>query len=207
MSKTKTTVSAHGVHALTTSHAEVRKLKRQSDTPSIHGNKVWRSSFVLMDYFLEEPIPKNKKVMDIGCGWGLTGVFMAKEFGAKVLATDADDAVEPYVQLHNDINNTRIKFEKKTFQQTTGADFKGYHTVVGGDICFWDELVKPLYNLTNRALKAGVKQVIIADPGRPPFWELADMCNDKKGWTADAYSRSITDPIKTTKHLLVVTAD
>ena len=31
----------------------------------------------------------------------------------------------------------------------------------------------------SRALKSGVERVIIADPGRPTFYELADLCSKK----------------------------
>ena len=40
-------------------------------------------------------------------------------------------------------------------------------------------LVKPLSKLITRALKAGVERVIITDPGRPTFYELADLCSKK----------------------------
>ena len=41
------------------------------------------------------------------------------------------------------------------------------HTLMGTDICFWDEMTTPLFELIQRARAAGVEQVLIADPGRP----------------------------------------
>lgn len=35
-----------------------------------------------------KPIEKNSTVLDLGCGRGVTSVFMAKEYGLKVFAVD-----------------------------------------------------------------------------------------------------------------------
>ena len=51
--------------------------------------------------------------------------------------------------------------------------------LIAADICFWDELVKPVTNMVNRAVKAGVKHILIADPERSPFFEVAERCADK----------------------------
>ena len=51
---------------------------------------------------------------------------------------------------------------------------KDVDVLIGADICFWDEMVDPLNRLIKRALKAGVKLILIADPVRSPFEELAE---------------------------------
>jgi predicted nicotinamide N-methyase len=203
MPKTKTVVDAFGTFALTASHPEVKKLKRLNKTPSIHGNKVWGSSFVIMDYLIENPMPKNKKVLDVGCGWGLTGVFLAKTYEANVIGMDADPAIAPYLQLHAELNNVCIAFVKKRFQQINKADFSNVHTVIGADICFWAELTEPLYKMIKRALKAGVKQIIIGDPGRQPFYDLAQLCEQTLP-NAVSITRRITAPKASTKNLLII---
>ena len=52
-------------------------------------------------------------------------------------------------------------------------DLEQYDVVLGSDICFWDDLVKPLRLLIKRAIRAGVRGVLISDPGRETFAELA----------------------------------
>jgi predicted nicotinamide N-methyase len=203
MSKPKIVVDAFGTLALTASHPEVKKLKRLDKTPSMHGNKVWGSSFVIMDYFIENPLADNKNVLDVGCGWGLTGVFLAKTYNATVIGMDADSAVAPYLNLHADINEVNVRFEKKRFQQINKADFTNVHTVIGADICFWEELTKPLYHMIKRALNAGVTQIIIGDPGRQPFYDLAQLCEDTLPNTINT-TRRITAPKTSTKSLLVI---
>lgn len=199
----KTFVGHLGTKALTSTHPEIKKLKRQGIEAEIHGNKVWRSSYVIMDYFEDYPVPAGQKVMDIGCGWGLTGIYLANRFDAKVLGIDADENVKPFLDAQARVNKTPIAFEKKTFQQIKKKDMTDYHTLVGADICFWEELVDPLFKLIKRAMNAGVKQVLIADPGRSPYWELVERCTDEFSGTAQV-TRSISKPYRTTKEILIV---
>jgi predicted nicotinamide N-methyase len=188
--------------ALQSSHPAVKKLKRNGHKPSIHGNKVWRSSFVLMNYMEDYPLPQKARVMDIGCGWGLTGIYMARRFNARVVGIDADADVKPFLDAQAQVNDVKIKFERKMFHQIRGQDMKGVHTIIGGDICFWDELVQPLYRLIGRAMKNSVKQVLIADPGRSPFLELSRRCEQK--FNASIVEHRINRPYKTSKQILVV---
>jgi len=74
--------------------------------------------------------------------------------------------------------------------------------LIAADICFWDELVDPVYNMVNRAVKAGVKKIVIADPERPTFHEMAERCMDKHG--AEVIEWSTAKPIKASGALLVL---
>lgn len=43
----------------------------------------------LLEELMEKhPLPKGSTVMDLGCGRGVTSVFLAKEYGLHVFATD-----------------------------------------------------------------------------------------------------------------------
>jgi predicted nicotinamide N-methyase len=195
-------ISYMGVQALKSSHPQVRKLKRQQQGHSAHGNKVWRSSFVLMDYLSDQAIPQHSRVLDIGCGWGLTAIYLAKQFNANVTGIDIDASVEPFLTLQAEINDCQISFQRRSFESLTKSELAKYHSLIGTDICFWDELTVPLFNLIRRAISAGCQNIYIADPGRPPFWELADQCVEKLG--AEVISRSIDQPWKTEKYILVI---
>jgi len=194
-------ISFMNIHALKASHPEVRKLKRQQ-VHAAHGNKVWRSSFVLIDYLSTWEIPDNAKVLDIGCGWGLTGIYLAKNYQAQVIGVDIDASVEPFLNLQASINKCSIEFQQRSFESLKNTELAQFHTVMGTDICFWDEMTTPLFKLIKRALGAGVKQILIADPGRPPFWELADRCVAKLG--GEVISRRIGQPWNTEKYILAI---
>ena len=192
-----------GIKALRSSHPGVRRLKRQQKGyNSAHGNKVWRSSFVLMDYLTTYPPEENTQVLDIGCGWGLTGLFLAKEYGAQVTGIDIDASVAPFLGLQASINDCQIDFQARGFESLSAEELTAFSTIVGTDICFWDELTEPLFELIGLALESGVERIIIADPGRPPFWDLVDLC--MQNFAAEVVTRRIYQPWKTEKFILSI---
>ena len=191
-----------GIKVADSKHPEIRRLKRLGYEPSIHGTKVWRSCYAMMEFLEKDKHKAGTRIMDVGCGWGVLSAYLAKRFKADVLAVDADGDLEPYVALHAELNGLELDFLQAKFQQLTVADFEDFDMVVGTDICFWDELTEPLYKMIRRALRGGVKRVIIGDPGRPPFWELSEKCSRK--FDATTIAQCTEEPIKTKKHLLII---
>jgi len=72
----------------------IKKLK-ENGYPSIHGYKVWKSSFLIMDYLDHHPIKRRSRVIELGSGWGLLSIYINKTFYAEVTAVDADKNVFP----------------------------------------------------------------------------------------------------------------
>jgi predicted nicotinamide N-methyase len=164
-------IKAHGLVALLASHPEVRRLKRLY-APSVHGNKFWKSSWLLIDYFSHRGLPPGARVMEVGCGWGLASIYCAKKHQAVVTCVDIDDEVFPYLRLHAARNDVRVQTMRKGFDALRIRDLEQVDVLIGADICFWDRMTDALRRLIGRALKAGVKMVLISDPGRPPFETL-----------------------------------
>ena len=191
-----------GLKILKSSHPDVRKIKRQQQGHSAHGNKVWRSSFALIDYLETYPLKQQSKVLEIGCGWGLSSLYLTKYQQADVTAIDIDDSVKPYFELQNRINQCHINFQQRSFESLKPDELGSYHYIIGSDICFWDEMTQPLFDLVDRAIAAGVERIIIADPGRPPFWALVDLCTE--AFAAEVVTRRIYQPWKTEKYLMVL---
>ena len=179
-SREKTEIRAYGIRVLQSRHPEIRRLKRLH-TPSVHGNKHWVSSWLLMDYLRRHPLPERTRVMEIGCGWGLAGIYCAKKFNAIVTGVDIDAEVFPYLQLHADINKVDVATLQKKFNKLREDDLQNIDVVIGADICFWDKMVYPLKRFIRRALNAGVQLVIIADPARSPFEKLSKYFVKKRG--------------------------
>ena len=176
----KKKIRAYGIDVLLSPHPRIRRLKREN-IPSRHGNKFWTSGWLLIDYIKRRGLPAKAQVMDVGCGWGLAGIYCAKKHGASVTSVDVDPDVFPYLRLHAEINNVRVKILKKSFKAVTGKELKKMDVLFGADICFWDSMVNPLKNLIRRALRSGVSTVLISDPGRPTFHELGEYCCEKIG--------------------------
>jgi predicted nicotinamide N-methyase len=128
-----------------------------------------------MDYLQHEPMSKRSRVLEVGCGWGPGAVFCASRFKAEVTALDIDKDVFPFLDVLAALNDVDIQHLTSRFEKLTSDDLAAFDLLVGSDICFWDKMIKPLGRLVSRALDAGVKRVIITDPGRPPFYEFCDM--------------------------------
>lgn len=191
-----------GLKVLRSSHPDVRRIRRKQQGHSAHGNKVWRSSFALIDYLETYPFEKESNVLEIGCGWGLSGLFLTKNQGANVTGIDIDASVQPYFQLQNALNGCDIAFQERDFESIDQDELNHYHYIVGSDICFWDEMTEPLFELLQKAAQSTVKKILIADPGRPPFWALVDRCADT--FNSEVITRRLHSPWKSEKYILIV---
>ncbi|MBN1255650.1 MAG: class I SAM-dependent methyltransferase [Deltaproteobacteria bacterium] len=155
-----------------------------------------------MDYLKGHPLPEGARVMEIGCGWGLTGIYCAKKFNAIVTGVDIDSEVFPYLRLHADINKVHIATLHQKFNNLKETDLQEIDFVIGADICFWDKMVYPLKRFIHRALRASVQEVIIADPGRPTFEKIGDyFVKKRKGEILD---RIVRRPRKFQGRLLTI---
>jgi 2-polyprenyl-3-methyl-5-hydroxy-6-metoxy-1,4-benzoquinol methylase len=176
----KKEIKAYGIKVLLSPHPAIRRLKRLF-TPNHHGNRFWWSSWLLMDYFKKNGIPKGSRILEIGCGWGLLSIYCAKKHKAVVTGADLDRNVLPYGMLHANINNVNVDFIQKGFEHITQKELKNYDIILGADICFWDDMTRLLKNLILKAKRAGVKQVYISDPIRSPFENLCEYFNEERG--------------------------
>ena len=186
----------------TGSHPVIRRVKRQGTHPSIHGNKLWKSSCLLIDYLQEHRPETCNRVIDVGCGWGISGIWCAKTLGAQVTSVDADGDVFPYLQATAELNGVTTTPLVSRFEKLSCDQLSSYDMLIAADICFWDELAKPVFNMVKRAVKAGVKQVLIADPERAPFFEMAQRCQDH--FCADIIEWETSTPIKARGSIMVL---
>lgn len=187
---------------LTRKHPAIQALMNEKDAPEIHGDKVWFSSYMIMDYFEDNMPAEGSNILEIGCGWGILGLWCAKKFGARVLATDADRYVFPFLRLHAQENGVKVRTKVSKYEKLDSELLAKQDYIVGGDICFWDELVEPLYQTIKRGIESGVKTIVIADPGRSTFLELAERC--KKDFRAFLISYAIIDPDTYDGYLLII---
>ena len=193
---------AYGIYLLTSQHRLIRRLKRAYE-PSIYGNKTWRASFLLMDYLLHNPPRRGARGMELGCGWGTGAVFCAHRFKAKMTCLDLDKNVFPFLEVIAALNDVSVAALEGNFKSLSAERLGQEYMLVGADICFWDSLVKPLFGVVERAMEGGAKRVVIADPGRPTFYELADFCA-KREWRTSLREWYAVEPSRTTGEVLEV---
>jgi predicted nicotinamide N-methyase len=161
-----------GLRLLRASHPQIRRLKRKLAC-SHQGQKLWRSTSVLLDYLQEYPLDKGCRVLDVGAGWGMAGLFCAQRFNAAVTALDIDPQVFAYLELHAAINNQHIGTRVMPMEALTAADLAAFDVVIASDICFWDSATQAFQYLVETCLTAS-KRLIVSDPGRPPFIDVVE---------------------------------
>lgn len=152
----------------------MRRLRQHLPKHSHHGNKVWKSSALLVDYLKEFPLAQGAKVLEVGAGWGLGSLYCAKYFHADVTALDIDPSVFPVLQLQAEHNGVSITPWLQDFGQLCAQHLKPFNAIIASDICFWDESTALVLTLIQQAVELGVP-VIIADPGRPPFIDVLNQ--------------------------------
>jgi len=171
-SEGKNEILEYGLRVFRPRHHKIRKLKR-THAASCHGFRLWPSSWLLMDFLDRQGLPKGARVMELGCGWGLAGIFCAKNNGAEVTSVDIDSEVFPYLQIHTQLNHVEVSTMHLGFDDLISGHLKGIDVMIGADICFLDSLADSLKRLICRALGVGVQFVAIADPGRSSFEKLS----------------------------------
>ncbi|HTR01357.1 MAG TPA: methyltransferase [Candidatus Acidoferrum sp.] len=202
MKKAPELQTIRGVKIYPPDHKRVQKLLTGDSEPEIHGDKVWFSSYFIMDHLEANPPEPKTRILDIGCGWGALAIYCVKQFRAKVTGVDADKYVFPLLDLHAKLNNVNVGKKVSKYEDLKPDFLAKQDIILGGDICFWDELVEPLHTLIKNALDAGVKKIVIADPGRPPFLRLARRC--RKLYKGKLKSVKITAPRRNDGYLLII---
>jgi predicted nicotinamide N-methyase len=155
-----------------------------------------------MDYLHKHPPESANNVLDAGCGWGITGIWCAKKLGASVVSLDADPAVFPYLNAVAELNQVTTTPMVRRFEALKKPQLAKFDLLVAADVCFWDDLVKPVGKLIDRAIDAGVGQIVIADPERPTFHEMAERAIDRHG--GDLIHWALKGKLKATGALLVI---
>ncbi|MFT5161998.1 MAG: putative nicotinamide N-methyase [Alteromonadaceae bacterium] len=192
--------SQEGITVLKPNHDEVTKLRDAGLIPGKFGSRIWCSSYLLIHYLSTLALSKKQNVVELGCGWGLPAAYLKKKFGAKVLATDADDQVEHYQQLISRVNGVTVPFLPHSFCQLILDDLTDIDLLMGADICYSATNAKRLAELCYYYLAQGKGEIIIADSGRVPFFNLVDEM--KQTFALTLSEVSIDLPTRTSGYIL-----
>ena len=112
----------------------------------VNKNMMGPNSMLILEELTKDiPLKKGMKVLDLGCGTGLTSIFLAKEFGVEVYAVDLwISATENYrrfkymnldnliIPINTDANN--LPFAEDYFDVIISVD--SYHYFGNNDTYF-----------------------------------------------------------------------
>lgn len=173
----------------------------------INQNMMGPNSMRILEELLQGcSLKSGSRVLDLGCGRGLTSVFLAKEYGVQVFAVDlwiaAADNLKRFEQMgldhqiipiHADANN--LPFAENYFDAVISVD--SYH-YFGSNDTYFSEKIRPL--LKKDALVAlafpGMKYEVHDNVPEEmkPFWEEEALsmwqCTD---WWRQRLEKSMTD--------------
>jgi predicted nicotinamide N-methyase len=138
----------------------------QMNVPPPYWAFAWAGGQAVARYLLDNPeICRNRTVLDLGSGSGISAIAAAKAGAAEVLASDIDPLALAAIELNAAANGTSI--------ETTGSDVLSKFeqragVIVIGDLFYERELADRVIAFVEYA-KAASSVVLIGDPQRSYF--------------------------------------
>lgn len=177
----------NGIQYYTGAHSEIRRLCSASRRPTEYGNKVWATSLLAIEHLHQHKSSlQGLRVLEVGCGWGLLGIYLAKKFACHVTCSDIDPQVLPIVQVQAELNRVDVQLLQAGFSDLSEEVLKHFDLIVGAEICYSEEVACDIVEMLKRASQAGVQSLIIADPGRPDFDSVLENCTNS--YQTDVYT-------------------
>ena len=125
---------------------------------------VWPSSIVLANYMLKKDCT-NKKVLEIGCGIGLSSLLLNKQ-KVNITATDYHPEVQTFLNNNTKLNNDiKIPFVLTNWTDTKNSELLRFDIIIGSDLLYERDSAKILSNFINNHAKKSCT-VILVDPKR-----------------------------------------
>lgn len=124
---------------------------------------VWPSSEVLAHFMFEFNI-EGKRILEIGCGIGLTSL-MLNQRSADITATDYHPEAEAFLVKNVKLNGgASIPFFRTGWADKI-SELGKFDLIIGSDLLYEDEHASLLSNFINQHAKQKC-EIIIVDPGR-----------------------------------------
>lgn len=124
---------------------------------------VWPSGLVLA-HKMREHDTENKRILEIGCGIGLTSLMLNKQ-KADITATDYHPEAEKFLIENASLNEGEtIAFECADWNNEDDT-LGQFDLIVGSDLLYEDEHILLLANFIEQHAKPDC-EVVIVDPGR-----------------------------------------
>ncbi len=115
--------------------------------------KVWKASIVLADHLLQMEIDKDKQILEIGAGMGVTGLCLGA-LGYRVTITDYEDDALELLRMnveHNGLDNVSVQKLDWNSPDLTNK----YDIICGSELVYNETFIHPIMDLFRNYLAPG----------------------------------------------------
>jgi 2-polyprenyl-3-methyl-5-hydroxy-6-metoxy-1,4-benzoquinol methylase len=115
--------------------------------------KIWEASILLADHLMRIGLEREKEILEIGAGMGVTGLFLGA-FGHKVTITDREeDALE---LLRMNVERNRLHNVSVRKLDWSNPDLSGkFDIICGAEVIYNDTSIQSVMNLCHKYLQPG----------------------------------------------------
>jgi ETFB lysine methyltransferase len=128
--------------------------------------ELWPSALALTEYILQSAQKfRNKEILELGCGMGLTTMALSLIKPKSLLATDYEEAALQNTEKNFALNNILRHPDLQLLDWRKPQLDKTYEVIVASDVAYEQRFFQPLIDLFKKYL-AEDGRVILAEPNR-----------------------------------------
>ncbi len=128
--------------------------------------ELWPSAFALSEFILENKnIFKNKTILELGCGMGLTTMALSLTNPGQIIATDYEQQALDSTKKNFDLNNISQLPSFRLLDWREPELTKKYKIIVASDVAYEERFFQPLIDLFKNYLEPK-GEIILAEPNR-----------------------------------------
>lgn len=125
---------------------------------------LWPAGRVLTQYLSERKLPKESRILEVGCGLALPSLYLEKR-GLKVEATDLHPDVPAFLEANRQRNGLVGPAFVELDWRKPLAEGRAWDLILASDVLYDKTQPASLLEFLSRAVAPGGR-VILADPGR-----------------------------------------
>ncbi|KAA3614937.1 MAG: methyltransferase domain-containing protein [Calditrichaeota bacterium] len=128
--------------------------------------ELWPSAFALTEFILQNrEIFKNKNILELGCGMGLTSMALSLTNPGQFTTTDYEQAALEATTKNYHINKIESVPELKLLDWRKPNLKKKFELIVASDVAYEERFFQPLTDLFKNHLSED-GEIILAEPNR-----------------------------------------
>jgi 2-polyprenyl-3-methyl-5-hydroxy-6-metoxy-1,4-benzoquinol methylase len=139
--------------------------------------KIWEASLVLADHLIRIGLGKEKDILEIGAGMGVTGLFLGA-FGYKITVTEYEEDALELLRMnveHNGLDTVTVKKLDWNDPHLTET----YDVICGSELIFNVTFIEPIIKLFRKYLRPEGTVFLAHDVRRRCMLQFIEMIHGK----------------------------